>query len=152
MKNNVDEIYDENAEGGSVNSKEDMLKVTCPHYAVCEFGKLKAKNNRDRCYGLLIGAAAEAAKVALAYKCILTKKVMTMVVKGNKVWHINPESPECRWLSKLMKPQKCQHCDGRVFDAHIFMGRADIYIKCPRDGQQLTHNLAVAGQLNSQKQ
>lgn len=152
MKNMVDETYEENAEGGSVNGKEDKLKVRCPHYAVCEFGKLKARNNRDRCYGLLIEAAAETARVALVYKCDKMKEVMMMVIKGNKVWHIKPDSVEHKWLSKLMKPQKCQHCDGRVFDAHIFMGRADIYIKCPRDGQQLTHNMAAAGLLKSQKQ
>lgn len=131
---------------------ENRMKVHCPHYQVCEFGKLKARNNRARCYGLLIEAVAETARVALVYKCHLTKKVMTMVINGKNIWHIKPDSVEHKWLSKLMKQQKCQHCDGRVFDAHIFMGRADIYIKCPRDGQQLKHRLAAAGQLNSQKQ
>lgn len=123
----------------------ERLKVICPHYAVCEFGKPKGKNNRHRCYGTLVEVEPEATRMTLAYKCDKTKKVMMVVITGRKVWHIKPEAVEYNWLSKMLEPQKCEHCQQRIFDAHVFMGRARIFIKCQRDSRQMQYQLVAKG-------
>lgn len=121
------------------------LKVVCPYYAVCEFGRQKAKNNRHRCYGTLIEVEATAARLAISYKCDKSKRVMMMVISGDRVWHIKPQSVEYGGLLKLLKPQRCGICERRLFDAHVFMGRAKIQIKCPRDSQEWQYQLLAAG-------
>lgn len=146
------EIGEETPDSSRENGSAQQLNVRCPHYEECEFGRRKAKNNRPRCYGTLIKAVTESARVALSYKCQLSKRVMPMVINGRNVWHIKPQSSEHNWLIKLMEVKKCQHCDHRVFDAHIFMGRAKIFIKCSKDGQQLVYHLVAAGQQQRQQQ
>lgn len=118
------------------------LRVACPHYDSCKLGKRKAKNNRYRCYGCLIEVVATAVEMAIAYKCPRSNQVIPMVIRDGTIRHLKPEAEEHQRLKKLLKPIKCQNCQQRVFDAHVFYGQARIHIKCHRDKKQLKYDLA----------
>lgn len=130
---------DGGSKGGSPKNSRDRVRVICPHYELCPFGKLKPKNNRYRCFGLLIEVEPTAAKLAVEFKCSISGKLMPMVIQKKKIRHIKPDSEEHQALKKLLKPIKCTTCDHRILDVHLFTGAARIHIKCPRDSGQLMY-------------
>jgi hypothetical protein len=127
---------------GEGGQSDRRMRVHCPHHESCPLGKNKPKNSRPRCFGLLIEVVPAAVEMVIVYKCPLSGRVMPMVIRDETIQHLEPETPEHQRLKKLLKPVKCQNCQQRVFDAHVFYGQARIHIKCHRDKKQLKYDLA----------
>jgi len=113
-----------------------MVKVECPHYMMCKFGKTSKSQNRLRCYGVLIYTSIQHGSFVICHKCERTNDRIMLAIKDGKNRHIKEKSPEFNQFSQLLKPIHCKSCNRRALDAHKVNGVASIHFKCCHDGHK----------------
>ncbi|OXS26053.1 MAG: hypothetical protein BI182_08850 [Acetobacterium sp. MES1] len=117
----------------SVDKQLAMFRVRCPLRAGCpNYGGIKRKKEKRRCYGRLFDLADTNGVVWLRFRCQQKKQVMVIRQMGSQIlyWDEGQNDPHMG-LPSAFTPIRCPVCGRWILDVYHETGTFLLEFKCP---------------------